>query len=384
MDYSTIVQQFSVPYRYKVFFTENVFAPHNPVLAQAISDLSGRPRRALFVIDSGVAEKHPDLSQRITTWCWHYSHQVELTGQPAVLQGGEACKNDLAFVDMLTHAVNYFGIDRHSYIVAIGGGAFIDMVGYAAAVSHRGIRLIRIPTTVLSQNDSAVGVKNSMNLYGKKNFIGTFAPPYAVVNDFTFLHTLDDRNWSGGMSEAVKVALLKDPGFFSFLEQKAPALAARDIEPMRWLIRRCAELHLQHISGGDPFEQGSSRPLDYGHWAAHKLEHLSDYEVLHGEAVAIGMAVDAAYAMMAGYLPQADFDRIIKLMRDLGFVLSHPLLVRSEGRYPDIVAGLKEFREHLGGELTITLLRGIGDPFEVHAIDTDLMASALQFVAALP
>ena len=93
-------------------------------------------------------------------------------------------------------------------MVAIGGGAVLDAVGYAAATAHRGVRLIRVPTTVLSQDDSAVGVKNGINAFGKKNFVGSFAPPHAVLNDFDLLRTLQDRDWRAGISEAVKVALL--------------------------------------------------------------------------------------------------------------------------------------------------------------------------------
>ena len=120
-------------------------------------------------------------------------------------------------------AIHEYGIDRHAYVLAVGGGALLDMVGYAAATAHRGVRLVRVPTTVLSQNDSGIGVKNSVNAFGKKNFLGTFAPPFAVFNDFTFLTTLSDRDWRAGISEAIKVALLKDATFFAFLEEHATA-----------------------------------------------------------------------------------------------------------------------------------------------------------------
>src|SRR5690606_34883231 len=143
------------------------------------------------------------LVEQIKAYSQIHSDKFILASEPIVVMGGEASKNDEAIYKQIVEATHLYGIDRHSYIAVIGGGAVIDMVGFAAAISHRGIRLIRIPTTVLSQNDSAVGVKNSVNLFGKKNYLGTFTPPYAVLNDFNFLKTLDDRDWSSGISEAI-------------------------------------------------------------------------------------------------------------------------------------------------------------------------------------
>src|SRR5262249_47001338 len=156
----------------------------------------------------------------------------------------------------------------------------------AAATAHRGIRLVRVPTTTLSQCDSGVGVKNGINAFNKKNFIGTFAPPFAVINDFQLLTTLGPRDKRAGYAEAVKVACVRDAPFFEALEHDARSLDEFEPHAMRRLIRRCAEIHINHIvNGGDPFESGSARPLDFGHWAAHKLEHLSDFRIRHGEAV---------------------------------------------------------------------------------------------------
>ena len=169
-------------------------------------------------------------------------------------------------------------IDRHSSVIAIGGGAMLDVVGFAAAITHRGVRLIRMPTTVLAQNDAGIGVKNGVNYLGKKNFLGSFAPPFAVINDFTLLYTLRPQQWRDGTAEAVKVALIRDRAFFEWIEANAARLVERDSTAFRFLIRRCAELHLEHITaGGDPFERGSARPLDFGHWSAHKMESLSQF-----------------------------------------------------------------------------------------------------------
>src|SRR5690606_14594398 len=242
-------------------------------------------------------------------------------------------------------------------------------------IAHRGIKIIRVPTTVLSQNDSAVGVKNGINYRGKKNFLGTFVPPFAVINDYNFLNTLSDRDWRAGISEAVKVALIKDREFFEWLEIHADELVARDKTAMQYLIRRCAQLHLEHIGGADPFEKGSSRPLDFGHWSAHKLEQLSNFEVIHGEAVAIGIALDSIYSSLIGLISSADADRSVQLLLRMKLPVSHQLMQLDRPDHP-IFRGLHEFQGHLGGELTIMLLQEIGKGKEVHSLDKEILMKA--------
>ncbi|GAB3943262.1 3-dehydroquinate synthase [Spirosoma harenae] len=370
-------QSFSVRFTYTVFFTEHLFDSANTVFADFLKQqIIGETRKKLlFVIDSGVAAVYPELSSAIKTYIAQYADNLELIPELLIIPGGELAKNNPDFVEKIVSAVDQYGIDRHSYVVAIGGGSILDLVGYAAAISHRGIRHIRIPTTVLSQNDSGVGVKNGVNYQGKKNFLGTFVPPIAVFNDSHFLTTLDERDWRAGISEALKVALIKDATFFEWIEANAEQLAARDMAAMQYLIHRCAQMHLDHIASGDPFEMGSSRPLDFGHWSAHKLEQLTDFEIRHGEAVAIGIALDSLYSAQLGWITQVDTTRILTTLQTLGFSLYHPMLDanNSEG----LLKGLAEFREHLGGQLTIMLLKGIGRGVEVHDIDPTLVRQAI-------
>ncbi|WP_430438141.1 3-dehydroquinate synthase [Pontibacter chitinilyticus] len=376
----SIQQTFQVPFKYGIYFTEGLFKPENPVLRDVLRlDGNTAPRKLLFVVDAGVAAAHPSLLENIAAYAAHHTDTITLTAAPLVLPGGEESKNDPQLVQDLLEAVNNFGVCRHSYLVVIGGGAILDMAGFAAAIAHRGIRLIRIPTTVLSQNDSGVGVKNSVNAFHKKNFLGTFAPPFAVINDSDFLLTLEDRDWRAGMAEAIKVALIKDAGFYTSIRQNADKLVARDMDAMQEQIFRCAEMHLEHISGGDPFEKGSSRPLDFGHWAAHKLEQLTNYNLRHGEAVAIGIALDVAYSMLAGLLDREACDDVLDLLTDLGFTLYVPELsqVAEDSERLIILNGLTEFREHLGGQLTIMLLNKIGEGVEVHHMDEALVTEAV-------
>jgi 3-dehydroquinate synthase len=374
-------QSFSVRFEYKVFFTEHLFASDNPCFRDFLNQQRSDVRKKLlFVVDDGVINTHPDLKENIYAY-FRDEAGYSVADAFIVLPGGEQVKNNEDYFYKIVDAVNGCGIDRHSYVVAIGGGSLLDLVGYAAAVSHRGIRLIRVPTTVLSQNDSGVGVKNGINYFEKKNFLGTFAPPVAVFNDFHFLTTLSIEEWRSGMSEAVKVALIKDKAFFEWLETNAKPLAARDKAAMQYLVKRCAQLHMEHIAGGDPFEMGSSRPLDFGHWSAHKLEQLSGFTIRHGEAVAIGIALDSAYSYISGRLDETAAKRIIQVLKTLGFAVTHQLMdVQTEDS--PILKGLNEFREHLGGKLTIMLLKSIGKGEEVHAMDTSTIQQSGNWLKA--
>lgn len=371
-----IQQAFQVPYSFNIVFTKDLFSTDNQEFNVFLSNFGDKrfQKKILFLIDSGVAENHPSLIPSIRGYFINNS-VINLVDEILVMPGGELVKNDNSYLDQTLLAINKYGIDRHSFVAAIGGGAFLDMVGYASCIAHRGVKHIRIPTTVLSQNDSGVGVKNGVNFLGKKNFLGTFSPPVAVFNDSNFLTSLSDRDWRSGISEAVKVALIKDLPFFEWLEANAEALTARNMTVMNEQIFRSAALHTNHISSGDPFEMGSARPLDFGHWAAHKLEYLTNFEIRHGEAVAIGIALDSIYSQLLGLISQADVDRIIILLKNLGFTLYHPTL--GENDKLNLWEGLNEFREHLGGQLTITILEKLGKGKEIHEVDFEVMKLAV-------
>jgi 3-dehydroquinate synthase len=379
----TFRQTFAVPYAFDVHLTRDVFAPDNDTLAKVMKPTAGgRPARALIYVDEGTLRQNPKLTQQIHVWfAAHEADGVQLAAAPEMVTGGEALKNDanLAILDRVGRTAFDNGICRHSYIIIIGGGAVLDAVGFAASLIHRGIRQIRLPTTVLAQCDAGLGVKNGVNRFGSKNFYGTFTPPYAIINDSRFLESLDDRSWRAGISEAVKVAIIKDAGFLADLAERAPLLRDRDLPAMEWLIERCALLHLDHITkGGDPFEQGSSRPLDFGHWSAHRLEILSKHRLLHGEAVAIGVAIDSLYALELGRIGEADADRILGVLATTGFRLWDEVLdLRDAAGKRAVLAGLAQFREHLGGELTLAMPEGLGRRSDIHQFDEELFERSL-------
>ena len=376
----TLLQQISVPFEYPVAFTRGVFRADNPLLVDTVRLRGERRRhRMLALVDGGVAKAWPGLAPEIQAYAAAHAEHIELVQPPRVVAGGEGVKNDLMGLAGLINTMVERRLCRQSYVLVAGGGAVLDAIGFAAALVHRGLRLIRVPTTVLAQCDSGVGVKNAINLNGVKNLVGTFAPPFAVLNDYELLRTLPERGWTDGIAEAFKVAVIKDREFFNWLKTNAPALRARDQAAMEHLVRRCAELHLEHIRAhGDPFEFGTARPLDFGHWSAHRLEAMSNYKVSHGHAVAIGLALDAAYAVAQGWLEAAEFDALYEGLLACGFTLWHDLLERSRGGELELLRGLHEFREHLGGELSLTMPKGLGASHEVGEMDSTLIARAIQ------
>ena len=366
-----IERTITVNFRHRVLFTRGVFELANPILLEVLTgNERSETHKALVVLDESLSVAQLELARKIDAYFAAHPDQLTLVCPPIIMEGGERVKNSYFHVSEVHSHIDRYHIDRHSYVIAVGGGAILDMVGLAATTAHRGCRHVRIPTTTLSQDDSGVGVKNGVNAFGKKNFVGTFAPPYAVINDFDLLASLSPRDKRSGYVEAVKVALIRDRGFFDEIERNADRLRRFEPDAMERLIQRCAELHVNHIAtSGDPFEFGSARPLDFGHWAAHKLEQLSNYQMRHGEAVAIGIALDTIYSRKLGYLEDASAGRVLALLERLGFELfaNELLNVDSENQLM-VLKGLEEFREHLGGRLTITLLRGIGEGFEVHEV----------------
>lgn len=379
------IQKFSVPFEYPVYFTHGLFEPGNPLLAALMDRLREKRRhRAVVYVDAGATQVLPRLSAEIQEYFHNHAEHVELAAPPMVVPGGETAKAGWECVREAMWTIGNLHLDRQSFVIAVGGGAVLDMVGFAAGILHRGLRLIRVPTTTLAQADAGIGVKNGMNEHGMKNFVGTFAPPFAVIDDFCFLQRLAMRDWIGGVAEAFKVAIIKDADFFDFLCAHAADLRNRQAGPMEQVVRRCALLHLEHIGGsGDPFEFGSARPLDFGHWAAHRLEMMSNHALGHGQAVAIGIALDSFYAVRQGLLCGEEFERILAGLLECGLpVWCEYLSARGTDTELSVLEGLAQFREHLGGSLCVTLPEGIGRRTEVHHVDTGMIEEAVEYLKA--
>lgn len=370
----------SLHYTHRVRFTHGVFSRANSTISDVLREgAEGRVPKVLIFVDDHVVATNPYLLTELQDFVERNASTMNVVGKPLIVKGGESCKNDFSLVTWCWGRINAAGLDRHSYIFVIGGGAVLDLVCFAASTAHRGIRHIRFPTTTLSQGDGGVGVKNGVNFLGKKNWVGSFSVPFAVINDFDFLDSLPVRERRHGIIEAVKVALIRDAAFFHEIEARADDLAALKPDVLEHVVQRSAELHVEHIAtSGDPFELGSARPLDFGHWVAHKLEQVSHFSIAHGEAVAIGIAVDLLYSVRIGLLDRPTAERIIKLIERIGFATFAPQLLQTSNNGDEsILAGLEEFREHLGGELTITLVPEIGRKVEVHEMDKTFILDAV-------
>jgi 3-dehydroquinate synthase len=370
---------FAVPFVHRLRFTEDVFGADQAVLAELLEPSGDTPARVQFWLDEHLSESTPHLKARIYGFVEDHDDRLTMPGNIQLVPGGEAVKNDIHIVERMLKCIHAADLDRRSYVVVIGGGAVLDAVGFAAALAHRGIRLVRLPTTTLAQADSGVGVKNAVNLFEQKNWVGTFGVPWGVVNDAALLETLPDRDFRCGFSEAVKVTLLKDAAAFDEICQSAARIRRRDARAAAPVIRRSAELHLEHITaGGDPFEALEARPLDFGHWSAHKLEVLSNFDLRHGEAVSIGVAIDTVYSSLVCGLPPADAERTLKCLVRLGLPLTHPAVEETDALF----AGLEQFRQHLGGRLTLTMLPRVGSKIDVHEVDRPAMQEAIRRVSA--
>ncbi len=379
---TTLQQHINIPLYYPVVFTRQAFHADNDSLADLLNGSRETRRKVMVLIDQGVADAFTALPAHIRGWFADRNETLDLVRDPVIVPGGEPVKNDYRQVMNLVDLMLEYHLCRHSVVLVIGGGAVLDAAGFASALVHRGLRLVRMPSTTLAQNDAGIGVKNGMNLHGGKNTVGVFAAPHAVLNDFALLEGLSDTDWRAGIAEAFKVAMIKDQAFYRELLDMAPALGRRDTAAMERLVVRCAELHLDHIAtGGDPFELGSARPLDFGHWSAHKLETLSNYRIGHGQAVAIGLVLDSQYAAHLGWIPPEEAETLARALQTCGFELDVPErhITLGDNR-PALLQGLDEFREHLGGALTLSLPRPVGQKDEIHEVDESVM---IRLIAAL-
>lgn len=372
LEVNDIDVSFAVSFTHRLRHTDDVAGGDFETLLNLLASDSGQRPKVQFWVDANLqnsASADADFATRLGNRL-AASDRVELVGQTNAIPGGEDCKNAPAVLHELLQLIHDHNMDRRSYIIIAGGGAVLDVAGYAAAIAHRGIRLIRLPSTTLAQADSGIGVKNAVNQFGKKNWVGTFAVPWAVVNDTTILQTLSDRDFRSGLTEAIKVALLKDTSFFCWIETNAAAIRRRDPAISLEAISRSCRLHLDHITrGGDPFEALEARPLDFGHWSAHRLEPMTDYALRHGEAVGIGVALDSLYsARMLGF----SHDKATRVCHAIS-AIGAPLWCDALDDSVAVMRGLEEFRQHLGGRLTVTMLRDIGDSVNVHEIDAAVM-----------
>ncbi len=274
------------------------------------------------------------------------------------LTGGEASK-DVPSLQRLWAAAARHRLDRHSVVVAIGGGVLGDVVGFFAATYLRGLRVIQAPTTLMAQVDSAIGGKTGINLAVGKNLVGAFHQPCLVVADPAVLATLPAREFRAGLAEVVKYGVIADANLFRDLERRADTVLAREPAEMRRIIARCAAIKARVVSRDERETRGLRAALNFGHTVGHALEAATRYgALLHGEAVALGMAAAARLSCARAGLSARDASRILALLTRLGLPVRLPRSAR--GLVTRAEAALRLDKKAAGGRTRFVLAQRIG------------------------
>lgn len=313
-----------------------------------LSRSSLRPGRCLLVTDTHVAPLYAaPLEAALTAAGW--------TPKRWVLPAGEASKS-WDVLQRLYDAALTWGIDRKTPILALGGGVVGDLAGFAAATLLRGLPLIQIPTTLVAQVDSAIGGKTGINHAVGKNLIGAFHHPHCVAVDPTTLQTLPEREWTSGLAEVFKHALIADPGFFDFLTTNQAAILARDTSLLPTLLHQAIAIKAE-VVGADEREQGRRAILNFGHTFGHAIEAVAGYgHFTHGEAVALGMR--AALHLSRAFHANLDYDAATALLDGLPTPPGVAAL-----SLPALMAAMRHDKKSEDGRLRVVLLSRIGHAY---------------------
>lgn len=330
----------------EIAISAGVLAPSNTTLARLIGS-----RRALFVVTPTVHELYgAALQQRISTL-------ERPDSEVYVLPVSEATKN-LDAVGAIAARASRFGLDRDGPLVAIGGGVCLDVAGVTAALFRRGIPNIKVPTTLVGLIDAGIGTKNSVNHAEHKSLLGTFSPPEASVLDATFLRTLPDRHLRSGVAEMLKMATIDDRALFDLLDEHGDELLRSRFQEPRSVateaIRRSVSGMLGELSS-NLYEATRLRKVDFGHTFSPYVETASGHRVLHGEAVAIDIAISSEIAATIGLLASDERDAILRALARCELP-HHWAGTDTAAMY----ASLRSIREHRSGELHLVVPSGIG------------------------
>ena len=290
-----------------------------------------------------------------------------------LMNDAESAKN-LRTVEKLSRSLVRAGIDRHSLIVAVGGGVVGDVAGFAASACLRGVSLVQIPTTLIAQVDSAVGGKTGVNLPEGKNLVGTFYPARLVLVDSTMLKPLPERQYRGGLAEVIKYGVIADAKLFAFLEKSFDAVLRRDPAALAYIITRSLEIKAQVVSR-DERESGLREILNFGHTFAHALETVTNYRTYqHGEAVAWGMMAAALLGHEIGLTPADEVSRIVSLVRRLAPIPPWPRVTPKR-----LIAAMHSDKKTRAGKLRFVLTPRIGKAKSCDDVSLDTLKRVLNF-----
>lgn len=304
--------------------------------------------------------------------------QNGITGQPVILAPGEASKS-FSGLELLSGRLLDMGVDRGGLIVALGGGVIGDLTGFAAGVLKRGVAFAQVPTTLLAQVDSSVGGKTAINAPQGKNLIGLFHQPRMVIADTTLLSTLPRREMLAGYAEVVKYGALGDADFFNWLETHGAAALAGDGPARVHAVAHSCRMKAA-IVARDEQERGERALLNLGHTFGHALEAATGYSsrLIHGEGVAIGMALAFRLSVALGLCPGQDSERFIRHLKAVGLPAAISDIPGPRSGADELIAHMAHDKKVADGQLTFVLLKGLGQAF----ITRDVPVAALRDVLA--
>lgn len=290
-----------------------------------------------------------------------------------MMNDAESAKT-LATAEKLHRSLVRSGIDRHSLLIAVGGGVVGDVAGFVASTCLRGITLVQVPTTLIAQVDSAVGGKTGVNLPEGKNLVGTFYPARLVLVDPAALKSLPDRQFRGGLAEVIKYGVIADAQLFAYLEKNLPAVLRRDSKALSYIIPRSLEIKAEVVSQ-DERESGLREILNFGHTFAHALETITNYRVYqHGEAVAWGMMCAALLGHEIRLTPADEVSRIVSLVRRIG-----PLPPWPNVHPKKLINLMRSDKKSRAGHLRFVLASRIGKAETHDHVPADTLERVLHF-----
>lgn len=341
-------------------------------VAELVQAIDGR--KSLLVTTPTVARLYAnDIAKRLI--------QSGVDVSMVILECAEQSKT-LVEVERLCQECFRVGLDRRSLLIGCGGGVCTDLVTMAAALMRRGLSYVRIPTTLIGLIDAGIGIKGAVNLPNKKSAMGIFCPPEHVFLDPAFLKTLPRELVSDGLAEAIKVAVALDTGLFAFLEQFSCELlrstAAADMSKLAELVWHSALRLLEELETNLYEDKTYRRVLDFGHTFSPLIESVSDFQVSHGSAVAIDIALSSAVALELDLLSLENRNRILGSLRNAGLPIYSPLLTAE-----NCVKALEEIEAHRGGHLNLVVPSGIGSAVfvtEKRSLPLSLLRRALRFL----
>ncbi len=366
------------PVRYQVAVTPGVLDPDNPALLRAGASPDRESLRRFVVVDATV-----DLlyGERIRAYLKHHAvdHHIH------VVESTEQNKNPATVLGIIER-LDEFGIDRRREpIIGIGGGVLLDIVGLAGSLYRRKTPYVRVPTTLIGIVDAGVGAKTGVNFGRHKNRIGSYEPPAVALLDRSFVATQEPREVSNGLAEILKIGLVKDRALFELLEEHGARLLAERLQgespqsesAAREVLRRAVHGMLEELQP-NLWEARLERLVDYGHSFGPALEMAALPGLLHGESVAVDMALTTVLGLHRGLVSTRDTERVLRVMRSLGLPTYHPLLATG---LP--VEALAETTRHRDGVQRLPLPFGIGAATFVNDLTSAEIELAVAELAAL-